>query len=98
MQSQSDVYNHVLVYSFCRRWLAELKNAREAKRKPSLFKTVFRTFILEYFILGCIQALNEFVLRYANINKLFSAQKAYKFLNVRPIKVWHENQKQYLPL
>ncbi|XP_001604413.2 multidrug resistance-associated protein 4 isoform X1 [Nasonia vitripennis] len=46
-----------------KRWLAEVSNARKVQRRPNLLKTVFRTFLFEYFILGLIQILNEFVLR-----------------------------------
>ncbi|XP_011494146.1 PREDICTED: multidrug resistance-associated protein 4-like [Ceratosolen solmsi marchali] len=44
-------------------WKAELQKARKGKRYPSLLKTILRTFIFECFILGCVQILNEFVLR-----------------------------------
>ncbi|KAJ8687081.1 hypothetical protein QAD02_022875 [Eretmocerus hayati] len=45
------------------RWKEEVLNSRKEKRSPSLLKTIVRTFRYEYFILGCIQLLNEFFLR-----------------------------------
>ncbi|KAL6254635.1 hypothetical protein P5V15_013942 [Pogonomyrmex californicus] len=46
-----------------KRWTIELENSKKWKRSPSLLKTIFRTFLWEYFLLGLIQILNEFVLR-----------------------------------
>lgn len=46
-----------------KRWKIELENAKKWKRNPSLLKTIFRTFSWEYFLLGMIQILNEFVIR-----------------------------------
>ena len=40
--------------------------ANRADRKPSLLKTIFRTFIWEYFLLALMQILNEFVIRFVN--------------------------------
>ncbi|XP_072762870.1 ATP-binding cassette sub-family C member 4 [Anoplolepis gracilipes] len=46
-----------------KRWKIELDNSKKGKRRPSLLKTIFRTFLWEYFLLGVIQILNEFVIR-----------------------------------
>ncbi|XP_018045577.1 PREDICTED: multidrug resistance-associated protein 4-like [Atta colombica] len=46
-----------------RRWNIELENSKKWKRSPSLLKTIFRTFLWEYTMLGIIQILNEFVIR-----------------------------------
>lgn len=46
-----------------KRWKIELENSKKWKRNPSLLKTIFRTFLWEYFLLGVIQILNEFVIR-----------------------------------
>lgn len=46
-----------------RQWGKELENSRKAKRRPSLLRTIFRTFIWEYFLLALMQILNEFVIR-----------------------------------
>nr|XP_012230280.1 PREDICTED: probable multidrug resistance-associated protein lethal(2)03659 [Linepithema humile] len=46
-----------------KRWYIELENSRKKKRKPSLLRTIFRTFIYEYTLLGLIQILNEFIIR-----------------------------------
>ncbi|XP_012274704.1 probable multidrug resistance-associated protein lethal(2)03659 [Orussus abietinus] len=45
------------------RWNIELENAKKYKRHPSLLKTIFRTFLWEYFLLGLMQILNEFLIR-----------------------------------
>ncbi|KAL6254634.1 hypothetical protein P5V15_013941 [Pogonomyrmex californicus] len=46
-----------------KRWRIELENSKKWKRSPSLLRTIFRTFLWEYFLLGLIQILNELVLR-----------------------------------
>ncbi|XP_012058533.1 PREDICTED: probable multidrug resistance-associated protein lethal(2)03659 [Atta cephalotes] len=46
-----------------KRWNIELENSKKWKRSPSLSKTIFRTFLWEYTILGIIQIFNEFVIR-----------------------------------
>ncbi|XP_071648714.1 ATP-binding cassette sub-family C member 4 [Temnothorax longispinosus] len=46
-----------------KRWNIELENSKKWKRSPSLLKTIFRTFLWEYSMLGIIQILNEFVIR-----------------------------------
>lgn len=46
-----------------KRWNIELENSKKWKRNPSLLKTIFRTFLWEYFVLGMITILNEFVIR-----------------------------------
>ncbi|XP_018346781.1 PREDICTED: multidrug resistance-associated protein 4-like [Trachymyrmex septentrionalis] len=46
-----------------KRWNIELENSKKWKRNPSLLKTIFRTFLWEYTMLGIIQILNEFVIR-----------------------------------
>ncbi|EZA62696.1 putative multidrug resistance-associated protein, partial [Ooceraea biroi] len=46
-----------------KRWSIELENSKKSKRKPSLLRTIFRTFLWEYAVLGMIQILNEFVIR-----------------------------------
>ncbi|XP_036143538.1 multidrug resistance-associated protein 4 [Monomorium pharaonis] len=46
-----------------KRWNIELENSKKRKRRPSLLKTIFRTFLWEYSMLGILQVLNEFVLR-----------------------------------
>ncbi|XP_012536071.1 multidrug resistance-associated protein 4 isoform X2 [Monomorium pharaonis] len=46
-----------------KRWLIELENSKKKKRKPSLLKTIFRTFLWEYSMLGIVQIFNEFVIR-----------------------------------
>ncbi|XP_076168369.1 ATP-binding cassette sub-family C member 4 [Ptiloglossa arizonensis] len=46
-----------------KRWNIEVENSKKYKRRPSLLKAIFRTFLWEYFILGLMQILNEFVLR-----------------------------------
>ncbi|KAL0104953.1 hypothetical protein PUN28_016533 [Cardiocondyla obscurior] len=46
-----------------RRWNIELENSKKWKRSPSLLRTIFRTFLWEYSMLGMIQILNEFVIR-----------------------------------
>ncbi|EFN66324.1 Probable multidrug resistance-associated protein lethal(2)03659, partial [Camponotus floridanus] len=46
-----------------KRWKIELEKSKKWKRNPSLLKTIFRTFVWEYFLLGMIQILNEFVIR-----------------------------------
>ncbi|XP_023313499.1 multidrug resistance-associated protein 4-like [Trichogramma pretiosum] len=45
------------------RWSADLQKARKTKKQPSLMKSVFHTFLHEYFVLGVIQFLNELILR-----------------------------------
>lgn len=54
-----------------RQWKIELENSKEWKRNPSLLKTIFRTFLWEYFLLGMIQILNEFVIRYYRLDNRF---------------------------
>ncbi|XP_046746120.1 probable multidrug resistance-associated protein lethal(2)03659 isoform X2 [Diprion similis] len=46
-----------------KQWNYELKTARKCGRQPSLLKTIFLTFRWEYFMLGLMQVLNEFVIR-----------------------------------
>ncbi|KAG7207749.1 hypothetical protein KM043_009361 [Ampulex compressa] len=46
-----------------KQWNIELQNAKKHKRRSSLLRTIFRTFLWEYFLLGLIQILNEFVIR-----------------------------------
>ncbi|KAL0104958.1 hypothetical protein PUN28_016534 [Cardiocondyla obscurior] len=46
-----------------RRWNIELENSKKWKRSPSLSRTIFRTFLWEYSMLGILQILNEFVIR-----------------------------------
>ncbi|XP_051158018.1 ATP-binding cassette subfamily C member 4-like [Leptopilina boulardi] len=45
------------------RWKIEVENARKHKKKVSLLKTIFRTFLWEYSLLGILQIFNEFILR-----------------------------------
>ncbi|XP_029164697.1 probable multidrug resistance-associated protein lethal(2)03659 [Nylanderia fulva] len=45
------------------RWKIEVENSKKWKRKPSLLKAISRTFLWEYFLLGMITVLNEFVIR-----------------------------------
>ncbi|XP_076243243.1 ATP-binding cassette sub-family C member 4 [Calliopsis andreniformis] len=46
-----------------KRWYIELENAKKSKRRPSLLRAIFRTFLWEYSILAFMQLLNEFVIR-----------------------------------
>ncbi|XP_046596329.1 ATP-binding cassette sub-family C member 4 isoform X2 [Neodiprion lecontei] len=46
-----------------KQWNYELETARKWGRQPSLLKTIFLTFRWEYFLLGLMQVLNEFVIR-----------------------------------
>ncbi|XP_053998356.1 ATP-binding cassette subfamily C member 4-like isoform X1 [Hylaeus anthracinus] len=46
-----------------KRWLIEVENSRKSKRRASLLRAIFRTFLWEYTVLGLMQILNEFVLR-----------------------------------
>ncbi|XP_011700174.1 PREDICTED: probable multidrug resistance-associated protein lethal(2)03659, partial [Wasmannia auropunctata] len=46
-----------------KRWNIELENSKKWKRSPSLLKTIFRTFLWEYSMLGILQIFNEFVIR-----------------------------------
>lgn len=46
-----------------KRWTIELENAKKRKRNPSLLKAIFRTFLVEYAILGLMQIFNEFIIR-----------------------------------
>ncbi|XP_071872524.1 ATP-binding cassette sub-family C member 4 isoform X1 [Bombus fervidus] len=46
-----------------KRWKIELENSRKHKRKASLLRAIFRTFLWEYIVLGLMQILNEFILR-----------------------------------
>ncbi|XP_051166278.1 ATP-binding cassette sub-family C member 4-like [Leptopilina boulardi] len=44
-------------------WKIEVENAKKHKKKVSLLKTIFRTFLWEYSLLGILQIFNEFVIR-----------------------------------
>ncbi|XP_012169298.1 ATP-binding cassette sub-family C member 4 isoform X1 [Bombus terrestris] len=46
-----------------KRWKIELENSRKHKRKASLLRAIFRTFLWEYIVLALVQILNEFFLR-----------------------------------
>ncbi|XP_043594435.1 ATP-binding cassette sub-family C member 4-like isoform X1 [Bombus pyrosoma] len=46
-----------------KRWKIELENSRKYKRKASLLRAIFRTFLWEYIVLALMQILNEFFLR-----------------------------------
>ncbi|XP_051158203.1 ATP-binding cassette sub-family C member 4-like [Leptopilina boulardi] len=46
-------------------WKIEVENAKKHKKKVSLLKTIFRTFLWEYSLLGLLQIFNEFILRLA---------------------------------
>ncbi|KAK2578493.1 hypothetical protein KPH14_002054 [Odynerus spinipes] len=46
-----------------KRWNIELENAKKRKRSPSLLRAIFRTFLMEYIILGLMQIVNEFIIR-----------------------------------
>ncbi|XP_046619595.1 ATP-binding cassette sub-family C member 4-like isoform X2 [Neodiprion virginianus] len=46
-----------------KQWNYELETAKKWGRQPSLLKTIFLTFRWEYFLLGLMQVLNEFVIR-----------------------------------
>ncbi|XP_011877734.1 PREDICTED: multidrug resistance-associated protein 4-like [Vollenhovia emeryi] len=46
-----------------KRWNIELENSKKWKRSPSLLRAIFRTFLLEYSMLGLVQIFNEFVIR-----------------------------------
>ncbi|XP_043486922.1 ATP-binding cassette sub-family C member 4-like isoform X1 [Polistes fuscatus] len=46
-----------------KRWKIELENAKKRKRSPYFLRAIFRTFLMEYFLLGLLQILNEFVIR-----------------------------------
>ena len=46
-----------------KRWTIELENSKKHKRRPSLLRAIFRTFLWEYSALGVMQILNELVLR-----------------------------------
>ncbi|XP_014467770.1 PREDICTED: multidrug resistance-associated protein 4-like [Dinoponera quadriceps] len=46
-----------------KRWRIELENSKRRNRRPSLLRTIFRTFRWEYSMLGLVQILNEFILR-----------------------------------
>ncbi|XP_066582136.1 LOW QUALITY PROTEIN: ATP-binding cassette sub-family C member 4-like [Prorops nasuta] len=45
------------------KWISELEKSKKQKRRPSLLKAIFRTFLWEYSTLGLIHILNEFVIR-----------------------------------
>ncbi|XP_068966386.1 ATP-binding cassette sub-family C member 4-like isoform X1 [Bombus flavifrons] len=46
-----------------KRWKIELENSRKYKRKASLLRAIFRTFLWEYTVLALMQILNEFFIR-----------------------------------
>lgn len=46
-----------------KRWKIELENSRKHKRKASLLRAIFRTFLWEYTVLALMQILNEFFIR-----------------------------------
>ncbi|KOC62297.1 putative multidrug resistance-associated protein lethal(2)03659 [Habropoda laboriosa] len=46
-----------------KRWKIELENSKKYRRRASLLRAIFRTFIWEYTALGLIQILNEFFIR-----------------------------------
>ncbi|XP_058800223.1 ATP-binding cassette sub-family C member 4-like [Phymastichus coffea] len=46
-----------------KQWFAELQKAKRKNRRPSFLWAICIAFASEYFILGCIQILNELVLR-----------------------------------
>ncbi|CAK9815097.1 Probable multidrug resistance-associated protein lethal(2)03659 [Anthophora plagiata] len=46
-----------------RRWKIELENSKKNRRRASLLRAIFRTFMWEYTVLGLMQILNEFFLR-----------------------------------
>lgn len=47
-----------------RQWKIQLENLKKHRKQPSLLKAIFRTFLWEYTVLGLMQILNEFVIRY----------------------------------
>lgn len=49
---------------YFRRWKIEMENSKKHKRKASLLRAIFRTFWWEYTVLGLMQILNEFIIRY----------------------------------
>ncbi|XP_051166811.1 ATP-binding cassette sub-family C member 4-like [Leptopilina boulardi] len=44
-------------------WKIEVENAKKHKKKVSLLKTLFRTFLWEYSVIGILHIFNEFILR-----------------------------------
>ncbi|CAK9798979.1 Probable multidrug resistance-associated protein lethal(2)03659 [Anthophora quadrimaculata] len=46
-----------------RRWKIELENSKKKRRRASLLRAIFRTFMWEYTVLGLMQILNEFFIR-----------------------------------
>ncbi|CAB0034970.1 unnamed protein product [Trichogramma brassicae] len=44
-----------------RRWNENVKKAKRLGKSPNLLKTIYRTFMYEYIVLGCIQFLNEII-------------------------------------
>ncbi|XP_043261450.1 uncharacterized protein LOC122402590 [Colletes gigas] len=46
-----------------KQWNVEVDKSKKGKYRPSLLKAIFRTFLWEYFLLGLMQILNEFILR-----------------------------------
>ncbi|CAK9828615.1 ABC transporter C family member 4 [Anthophora retusa] len=46
-----------------RRWKIELENSKKKRRRASLLRAIFHTFMWEYTVLGLMQILNEFFIR-----------------------------------
>ncbi|KAI4502295.1 hypothetical protein M0802_002207 [Mischocyttarus mexicanus] len=46
-----------------KRWNIELENSKKRKRSPYFLRAILRTFLMEYFVLGLLQILNEFIIR-----------------------------------
>ncbi|XP_014467791.1 PREDICTED: multidrug resistance-associated protein 4-like [Dinoponera quadriceps] len=46
-----------------KQWNIELENSKKRKRRPSLLKAIFRTFLLDYCNIALVQLIVEFVIR-----------------------------------